>query len=151
MRSVEIEELLGHPVGARRARLRGFRLAFTARSREWGGGVGDIVRDEEGEVEGVLFDLNAGDALRMGVEEGFGEGLRRRRRVKVEGEDSEEVEAVALEVAVKSAGVTPAPAYLDAMVEGASERGLTEGYVTYLLSLYPDVGKGRWRGGDEQE
>ncbi len=151
MRSAEIEELLGHPVEARRARLRGFRLAFTARSREWAGGVADIVKDEAAEVEGVLFDLQAADALRMGVEEGFSEGLRRRRRVKVEAEDGEEVEAVTLEVARKSPKVAPSPEYLDAMVEGASERGLTESYLTYLLSLYPDEGPARWRGGGEQE
>ena len=151
MRSVEIEELVGRPLEARRARLRGFRLAFTASSIEWSGGVADIVRDEEGEVEGVLFDLNAADALRMGVDQGFSEGLRRRRRVKVEAEDGEEVEAVTLEVRAKSARVAPSPAYLDAMVEGASERALSESYVTYLLTLYPDEGP-HWvrRAGEEE-
>lgn len=151
MRSGEIDELLGRPIGARRALLQGFRLAFTANSREWRGGVADITRDEEGQVEGVLFDLTGADALRMGVEEGFSEGLRRRRKVTVETEDGEQVEAVTLEVASKRGKVAPAPEYLDAMVEGASERGLKEGYVTYLLSLYPDDAPARWQGEGENE
>lgn len=151
MRSGEIDKLVGRPLPARRARLRGFRLEFTANSREWRGGVADIVRDEEGEVEGVLFELWPSDALRIGVKEGFSEGLRRRRRVKVEAEDGEEVEALTLEVERKRVRVAPSPEYIDAMVEGASERGLTEQYVTYLLTLYPDEGPAASRRTDGEE
>ena len=39
MQGEALAELLGHPVKGRRARLPGFRLAFTARSSDWEGGL----------------------------------------------------------------------------------------------------------------
>lgn len=157
-----MEELLGHPANGRRARLPGFRIAFTAFADDWGGGVADVVRDEEGEVEGVAFDLSPADVLRLEVAEGLAEGLYRRRRVRIEVEEgargsegaqgseggqgsegaqgagAEETEAITDEVARKRPHVAPSAAYLDAMVSGATEQGLSQGYINWLLQLYPD-------------
>jgi hypothetical protein len=133
-----LADLLGRAVEGRRARLPGFRLAFTARSQEWEGGVADIVREEGAEVEGVAFELTPADALRLDFAEGMADGPYRRRRVRVQLEGGEEVEAVAREVARKAPHIAPSPAYLDAMVSAATEQGLTEGYVDFLMQLYPD-------------
>ncbi len=138
MGSAAVEGLLGRRVVARRALLRGFRLAFTTMSEDWEGGIADIVKDEEAEVEGVVFDLSPEDELRLGFAEGLEGGPYRRRRVPVELEDGEEGEAVAREVASKRPHIPPSPTYLDAMVSAATERGLSEGYIDFLLQLYPD-------------
>jgi len=138
MRSEAMEGLLGHPVQGRRAVLRGFRLAFTAYAEDWGGGVADIVRDPSGEVEGVVFEVNPTDLLRLDVFEGLSETLYRRRKVRVELEDGTETEAVTYEVIRKRPHVAPSDGYLDAMVSGATEQGLSDGYINWLLQLYPD-------------
>jgi cation transport regulator ChaC len=134
-----MEQVLGHPLEGRPALLRGFRLAFTAFGHEWQGGVADLVRDEAAEVEGVLFDLTAADLLRIDFNEGMSEGIYRRRAVEVELETGQEVQAVAHEVVDKQPHVPPSATYLDAMVSGATEQGLSERYVNWLLELYPDV------------
>src|SRR5690349_16293813 len=97
MASDLLADLLGHPVKGRRARLPGYRLAFTARSDDWEGGVADIVREDGADVEGVAFELTPSDELRFGFSEGLGEGPYRRTRVVVVFEDDREVEAAARE------------------------------------------------------
>ena len=139
MQAEALADALGHPVEGRRGRLPGFRLAFTAHSDDWEGGVADIVREEGAEVEGVLFELSPADELRLGFAEGLVEGPYRRRRVRAETEGGEEVEALAREVAQKEPHIAPSASYLDAMVSGATEQGLSEAYVDFLMQLYPDV------------
>jgi hypothetical protein len=46
---------------------------------------------------------------------------------------------VAREVARKLPHVAPSAKFLDEMVSGAIEQGLSEGYVNFLMQLYPDV------------
>lgn len=139
VRSGALAEILGRdPPRARRARLIGYRLGFTAFSQDWEGGVADIVREPGAGVEGVAFPLGAADVLRLDLYEGLDEGLYRRRHVRVELEDGREVSAFTYEVATKRAFVQPSAAYLDALVSGATEQGLSEGYIRGLLELYPD-------------
>jgi gamma-glutamylcyclotransferase len=131
-------DALGRPVRGVRALLRGYRLAFTAYSQEWEGGVADLLEDAEGEVEGLLFSLQPRDLLRLEVAEGWQDPRYRRHPVTVELEDGRTVEAAARVVESKLPSVAPSPAFLDAMVQGATGNGLSEGYVTWLLQLYPD-------------
>jgi gamma-glutamylcyclotransferase (GGCT)/AIG2-like uncharacterized protein YtfP len=138
MRSEAMQALLGHPAGGKRALLRGFRLAFTAYADDWAGGIADIVKDATGEVEGVVFEISPTDILRLDVYEGLTETLYRRRKVRVELESGADMEAVTYEVTRKRPHVPPSNPYLDAMVSGATEQGLSEGYINWLLQLYPD-------------
>lgn len=133
-----MEEALGHSVSGRPARAPGFRIAFTAFAQEWQGGVADLVRDEASEVEGVVYEVTPADLLRLEFNEGLSEGLYRRRALRVELASGEELDAVASEVAKKRPHVAPSPHYLDAMVSGATEQGLSEAYIGWLLQLYPD-------------
>lgn len=151
MQSEALADLLGHSVQGRRARLPSFRLAFTARSEDWEGGIADIVREEGSDVEGVVFELSPADELRMGFAEGLVEGPYRRRRVQVELEDGTEVDAVAREVARKEPHVAPSAPYLDALVSGAIEQGLSEGYIDFLMQLYPDLATPHSRPFDEDD
>ena len=129
---------LGHSPQGRPAVLRGFRLAFSSFSKDWGGGVADIVEEEGADVEGVLFPLSARDVLRLNVQEGLEEGDYRRRMVTVELEDGSPQEAMAYVVADKRPHVRPSQDYLDEMVSCATEQGLSEAYVHFLLQLYTD-------------
>jgi hypothetical protein len=139
MPSGALASLIGHPVEGRPGRLPGFRLAFTARSDDWDGGVADILKEEGAEVEGVLFELTPADEMRLGFAEGLSDGPYRRRRVRIELPNGDEVEGVAREVARKLPHVAPSAKFLDEMVSGAIEQGLSEGYVNFLMQLYPDV------------
>jgi len=131
-------QLLGRPVRGARAVVRGFRLAFTAYSEEWEGGVADLLADAEGEVEGVLYPLGPRDLLRIEVVEGWQDPRYGRILLQAEREDGTRVDAVARAVREKQPPVAPSPAYLDAMIQGGTAHGLSDGYLTWLLQLYPD-------------
>jgi cation transport regulator ChaC len=125
-------------------------LAFSSFSKDWGGGVADVVEEEGADVEGVLFPLSARDVLRLDVQEGLEEGDYRRRMVTVELEDGSSQEAMAYVVSTKRPHVPPSHAYLDEMVSCATEQGLSETYVHFLLALYPDPDAAR-RAYDDDE
>ena len=128
MASEAMAQLLGRTVAGQRAVVRGWRLAFTAYSDEWEGGVADLIEDPEGEVEGALFALVPRDLLRLEVVEGW-QDL----------EDGRRVEAVARAVERKDPSVAPSPAFLDAMIQAGTDLGLSDDYLTWLLQLYPDA------------
>ena len=88
--------------------------------------------------KGVVFEISPTDILRLDVYEGLTETLYRRRKVRVELENGSDTQAVTYEVTRKRPHVPPSDAYLDAMVSGATEQGLSEGYINWLLQLYPD-------------
>jgi gamma-glutamylcyclotransferase len=138
MRSEAMEELLAHKVRGQPALLRGFRVAFSAFSEDWQGGVADLVRDPAGEVEGVAFALQPTDLLRLDVVEGLSDNLYKRRTVRIELADGAEEAAVAYEIEEKHPHVQPSAHYLDAMISGATDQGLSEAYIAWLLQLYPD-------------
>lgn len=151
MATEAMEELLGRPVQGARALVRGFRLAFTAYSEEWEGGVADLVADPEGEVEGVVYPLGPRDLLRLDVVEGWQDPRYGRVTVHAELEDGSRVEAVAREVHERQPSVAPSPAYLDAMIQGGTDHGLSDGYLNWLLQLYPDPsGRGSAPWGEEE-
>jgi gamma-glutamylcyclotransferase len=146
-----MEQAVGRRMRGTRALVRGFRLAFTAYSQEWEGGVADIVADPEGEVEGVLYPLEPRDHLRLEVAEGWQDPRYGRRQVHALLEDGSTVEAVAREVESKEPSVAPSAAYLDAMIQGATDHGLSDGYIDWLLQLYPDPAVARAAGWDGEE
>lgn len=146
-------ELLGRPVQGARALVRGFRLAFTAYSDDWEGGVADLVADIEGEVEGVVYALGPRDLLRLDMVEEWQDPRYGRVAVHAELEDGSRVEAMARAVREREASVAPSVAYLDAMVQGGTFHGLSEGYLNWLLQLYPDpasAGSAMWREQEEE-
>ena len=62
----------------RRASLHGYRLAFGGHSQTWGGAVATLVLDQDGRVDGLLYELPESDLLVLDRYEGHPFAYRRR-------------------------------------------------------------------------
>jgi gamma-glutamylcyclotransferase len=121
----------------RPARLRGWRLAFDAPSRMWGGPVASLTESAGDEVEGIALPM-PGDARGLvDHKEGAVSGLYEPVPVTLE-TGTGQVPALAFRVApgrrLPDDG-PPAPAYLDALLRGARAVGLSAAWVARLESL----------------
>jgi gamma-glutamylcyclotransferase (GGCT)/AIG2-like uncharacterized protein YtfP len=119
-----------------RAVLDGFSLEFPRVCDEWGGGVAGIEPDEQATVEGVLWQISADDLASLDGYEGIDEGEYTRCRVNVTQPDGGSVEAwTYLAVAQAGAPFAPPPRYVQTMVTGAREHGLSPQWVARLESM----------------
>ncbi len=123
------------------ARLEGFRLEFRRRSIRWQGGAADVVEAEGEVVWGALYELPDGELERLDRKEAAGDAYRRREvRVDHGGEPSS---AVVYEVIEKEPSEpTPAPAYGEAMLRGAAERGLPTQWRSHLEHRLSELSTG---------
>jgi gamma-glutamylcyclotransferase (GGCT)/AIG2-like uncharacterized protein YtfP len=130
------------------AELRGHRLAFTRRSLRTGTGVADIIAAPGESVWGALYALHDVHVAAIDEKEGNGWAYERRAvRVIVAGarelgeaggpceagDSGGELEAFAYAVIARDGEhVAPSHEYLQALLDGARERGLPEDYVAAL-------------------
>jgi cation transport regulator ChaC len=115
-----------------RAVLKGWRLEFNkASSRDPKEGYANIVKDEKGIVEGVLYEIPEEDVAKLDRCEGFPEHYGR-IRVEVELGDGSRVEAVAYvaQPAWVREGLKPSRGYLEHLLRGSDL--LSRGYVERL-------------------
>jgi cation transport regulator ChaC len=126
----------------RPARLDGFRLVFDVQSRFWAGLVADLVPDAASSVEGVLFTLP--DEAREAVlrKEGVATGLNREHleHVLVDGEPVE-ASVFSAEPERRTAEGPASWRYVQALVDGARERGLGAGWQATLAGFERDAGR----------
>jgi gamma-glutamylcyclotransferase (GGCT)/AIG2-like uncharacterized protein YtfP len=113
-----------------RARLPGYRLAFTRYSRSRRGGSADIVLDASSEVWGVLYEIDDGCFASMDRVEGVPAAYRR-ERVTVTGREGKPVEAITY-VANRTGDFLPSKSYLRVILRGARAHGLPDEYVWAL-------------------
>jgi hypothetical protein len=122
---------------ARPARLPGYRLAFDAPSRMWGGPVASLVEAPADHVEGLALPMPGASRGLVDHKEGAISGLYVPFAVTLETAGGP-VPAVAYRVAPARrlpADGPPAPAYLEALVRGARAVGLSAGWIARLESL----------------
>jgi gamma-glutamylcyclotransferase len=119
------------------AELRDHRLAFTRRSLRTGSGVADILAAPGASVWGALYELDVAGLAAIDEKEGAGWAYERRAvRVLAAGG---ELEAFAYAVIAPDAEhVQPSREYLQALLDGARERGLPGAYVAALGALAAD-------------
>lgn len=116
------------------ALLPGFRLAFTRRSVRTGTGVADVVPADGPGVWGVLYELGDADLEALDLKEGSGWAYRR-MPVRVQGLDGSEYTAFTYAVIDKqSPEVTPAPDYLEGLINAGRRRRLPDAYVAQIES-----------------
>ena len=110
-----------------RARLPGYRLAFTRYSTKRKGGVADIVPQPDAEVWGALYEI---DDAGLAVLDGF-EGVPRayrRETVRVIGDEGVEREALTY-IANRTGEFAPSQEYLSIIARGARDHDLPEEYI----------------------
>ncbi|HET8734214.1 MAG TPA: gamma-glutamylcyclotransferase [Anaeromyxobacteraceae bacterium] len=122
---------------ARPARLAGFRLAFDAPSRMWGGPVASLAEDPAGHVEGLAVPMPGSSRGLVEHKEGAVSGLYVPLEVTLE-TAAGPVPALAFRVAPARRLVAdgpPSPSYLDVMIRGARSSGLSPGWIARLEAL----------------
>jgi gamma-glutamylcyclotransferase len=118
------------------AELRDHRLAFTRRSLRTGTGVADVLAAPGSSAWGALYSLDHAHLAAIDEKEGNGWAYERRAvRVLTAGGEHEAF-AYAV-IAPDAEHVQPSREYLQALVEGARERGLPEDYVAALAAVAP--------------
>ena len=114
----------------------GYRLCFPRRSRHWQGGVAGLSEDPRGMVEGVLYELTEGDLGRMDEFEGVPQGHYRRKTVAVELERQTFIEAwIYIAISEGAASFDPSVEYIDTMLRGAVEHGLSGDTIQMLRGI----------------
>jgi gamma-glutamylcyclotransferase len=122
---------------ARPARLAGFRLAFDAPSRMWGGPVASLAEDPAGHVEGLAVPMPGSSRGLVEHKEGAVSGLYVPLEVTLETADGP-VPALAYRVASArrlAADGPPSPSYLDVLIRGARASRLSPGWIARLEAL----------------
>ncbi len=123
--------------GARPARLPGYRLAFDAPSRMWGGPVASLAEDSGDHVEGLAVPMPGSARGLVEHKEGAVSGLYVPFDATLE-TDGGPMPAVAFRVAPArrlAQDGPPAPSYLDVMIRGARASGLSPAWVARLEAL----------------
>jgi gamma-glutamylcyclotransferase len=117
------------------AKLKDFRLSFTRKSKNWGGGVADIVYARDLTVWGVLFEIGEDDLESIDQKEGLGRAYERiELDVLLEGKIAHRTTTYTVK-SKESQEVPPTPSYLETLVQGARSQGLPENYVAFLEDL----------------
>ena len=120
------------------------RLAFPVFSEYWGGGTADVVYDPGKYVSGAVFEVGEADMETI--------DQKVRRRVEPDGRETGVYKRVAVVVRPRGKGrameavtyqgveqealhIPPTQNYLDLLVAGAFEHGLSQMWVSYLQSF----------------
>jgi gamma-glutamylcyclotransferase (GGCT)/AIG2-like uncharacterized protein YtfP len=117
-------------VAVGRARLPGYRLAFTRYSRQRKGGSTDIVEDAGSEVWGVLYEVDEACVATMDRVEGVPTAYRQERVTVID--DAGDAREALTYVANKTGDFYPSRAYIEVIVRGARAHGLPDDYVAKL-------------------
>lgn len=109
-----------------RATLPGYRLVFPRRASDWeGGGVAGIEPDEQTNVEGVLYEMQAADWAALDIYEGVEEGHYYRAQVEVLTPTGERLEATTyIAVRESATDIAPSARYVRTILTGIDAHGL---------------------------
>lgn len=132
-------------IGTELAELPEWELTFTEYSENWKGGVGDIVPEQENRVEGVVYTLPEEDITNLdhyegrSIEDDMETGMYRKQHLPVKKSSGWKTVLTYLvnrtveyrsEVYLK-----PSQEYMDTIIAGAEEHGLTEEYIEDLKEI----------------
>lgn len=119
------------PTSAERAVLRGYRLEFSEPGIPFfDPSFANIAKDDNALVEGVLYRITPEELDHLDISEG--NRAYNIIKVPVEGAESGTVIAHAFQSRQHAHGLLPSKRYLDILIEGAEEHGLSATYITML-------------------
>lgn len=126
-------------LGGQPARLSGWKLVFDVQSRFWQGLVANLEEAADSAVEGVVFEVDDEDRIAVLRKEGVATGLYRELKLPVMVGDAEVIASVFIAEPERRAEAGPASSrYVDALVSGARERGLSEEWQQYVATIARD-------------
>jgi len=118
-----------------KADLPNFQVEFRHYSENRQGGISSIIETPGELVQGVLYAVPKQEIIDLDILESVPQGLYRRDTFLVLGEDGEWRRADLYRVSVPAGPYTPSKGYVDDMIEGAREHGLTPEYTERLVAL----------------
>jgi cation transport regulator ChaC len=133
----EIARWCSHATALAVAKLNGHRLDFTRYSEARGGGVADIVPDDDDAVWGVLYEVPENELRRLDQKEGVPRAYER-HTVETEMAGGRRVRAMTYVVVDKSHYRPPSATYLGIMLKGARSRKLPDAYIEKMESFSED-------------
>lgn len=135
MDPVQMEQRVSSARALGVGRLRGYRLAFTHKSRH-GGAVADVVQADGQEVLGVIYELTLAELGALDRQE----VLYRRIAVEIECEDTSRVDAwiYLIKQPDLESKLAPRRDYLQRILDGAKAANLPADYIARLRAIEPN-------------
>lgn len=117
-----------------KGRLRDYRLDFRRYSTGWRGGVADVVKDDGGEVWGIVYELTRADLKQLDAYEGYPDVYTRfTASIDTPSRTLHDVEVYA--VVTKQPFTAPATRYMQIIQRAALELGFPQSYRDYLAQV----------------
>lgn len=115
-----------------RAVLKRYRIGFTIGSLIWKGGCADIIKSENDEVWGLIYEVSESDLKNLDKIEGS-PYFYRRIVVHVKKENGEKIDVFAYEVVKKKKFIAPSEKYFEVILNASKKFNFPESYISYLL------------------
>ena len=117
--------------------LSGYKLTFPQPDEYWGGGVAGLFADDSRKIEGVVYEISPEDLAKLDEIEITEDEEYWRESVRVK--TAQGLMEVWIYFAKEMVGspFTPSKRYLDTMVAGAKEHGLSDEYVKEITDWGP--------------
>ncbi len=121
---------------ANKAILDGYRVTFPLMSSRWQGGAASVEPDESGCVEGVVYEMDEVDFEPLDRFEGIAKDRYYRCTIPVRLADGQRVEPeIYIANPEPGAPFSPNSGYLNQMIVGAEEHGLSGAYIVMLKAI----------------
>lgn len=118
------------------AKLTGYRLTFTRRSRKTATGVADVVASADDQVWGTVYEIAESDLQPIDRKEGFNWAYTKViLTVTLDADGSERTAMMYTVVSKEPTEIAPSRAYLNGIIAAARTRGLPDDYVTRLATI----------------
>lgn len=136
MDSQRIKKHCPNAISLGRGTLYGYELQFSLWDDAWGGGVASIVESDNGIIEGVLYVLPLKDIETLDEHEDVSKGDYNKKFVQAINSNQETV-IVFTYVSPDNIKrfIRPKGSYLETMIRGAVEHGLSRKYIENLRNL----------------
>lgn len=117
------------------ADLPNFQVEFRHYSENRQGGISSIIEAPGQLVQGVIYEVPEEELIELDILESVPEGLYRRDTFLILGRDGLWHKADLYRVTNPTGPYSPSKEYLEDMIEGAQEHGLTAEYIAKLVAL----------------
>jgi gamma-glutamylcyclotransferase (GGCT)/AIG2-like uncharacterized protein YtfP len=119
-----------------RGYLPNYEVQFRFWSKRRNGGISTIIESPGKLVHGVIYEVNEEEMGELDILESVPQGLYRREKFLVLGEDKQWHEADLYRVAKPLGPFTPSRGYVELMLAGAKKHGLDPEYIKIIEEIY---------------
>jgi gamma-glutamylcyclotransferase (GGCT)/AIG2-like uncharacterized protein YtfP len=114
--------------------LKDYKLAFTAYSQGWNGGVADVVKEDGKEVWGLLYEITKSDLDSLDYYEGYPDKYTRSEK-SIYFEDGKKYKAIVYEVKSRKEFIQPSKEYVTIILKAARNFNFPKKYIHYIIDI----------------